>query len=146
MRALAASIGAAALLIGIYLALGGASYAPAEVADPCAPRDWTEPRDLEEVGEEIVLSALDGTACELGVSREEIVLAFEDRATLERFARENGVDDRDVERLVKAGFVRAVDDAEAAGALTPEFASALRELYSNMPVADVIRLLDEVVG
>jgi len=39
MRAIAWSTGAAALLVGVYLALGGASYTPAKVADPCAPRD-----------------------------------------------------------------------------------------------------------
>jgi hypothetical protein len=146
MRALAWSVGAAALLVGVYLALGGASYAPAKVADPCAPRDWTEPDGLEEVGEQIILSALDGAACELGVSREEIVLAFEDRDTLDRFAREHDVDDREVEKLVIAGLRRAVDDAERADALNPRFASALREAFSNIPIGDVIRLLDEVVG
>jgi hypothetical protein len=146
MRALAWSTGAAALLVGVYLALGGASYAPAKVADPCAPRDWTEPSGLAEVGEQIVLSALDGAACELGASREEIVLAFEDRDTLDRFAREHGVDDREVESLVKAGFERAVDDAERADALNPTFADALREAFSNVPIGDVIRLLDQVVG
>jgi hypothetical protein len=146
MRALAWSVGAAALLVGVYLALGGASYAPAKVADPCAPRDWTEPDGLEEVGEQIVLSALDGAACDLGVSREEIVLAFEDRDTLDRFAREHDVGDRDVEKLVIAGLQRAVDDAERADALSPTFADALRETFSNVPIGDVIRLLDEVVG
>lgn len=146
MRALAWSVGAAALLVGVYLALGGASYAPAKVADPCAPRDWTEPGGLEEVGEQMFLAALDGAACDLGVSREEIVLAFEDRDTLERFAREHDVDDRHVERLVIAGLRRAVDDAERAGALNPEFADALREAFSHVSVGDVIRLLNEVVG
>jgi hypothetical protein len=146
MRALAWSTGAATLLVGVYLALGGASYAPAKVADPCATRDWREADSLPEVGEQIVLSALDGAACKLGVSREEIVLAFEDRDTLEQFAREHDLDERDIERLVITGLERAVDDAEEAGVLTPAFADSLRDVFRNVPIGDVIRLLDEVVG
>jgi hypothetical protein len=146
MRALVASVVVAALLAGVYVALGGASYEPAEVADPCAPRDWTEARGLQEVGEQIVLSALDGAACELGVSREEIVLAFEDRGTLERFGREHDIDEREVERLVLIGLRRAINAAERAQALSPEFADALREAVRNVPIGDLIRLLDEVVG
>jgi hypothetical protein len=146
MRALVASVAVATLLVGVYLALGGASYAPAKVADPCAPRDWTAPEGLQEVGEQIVLSALDGAACRLGATREEIVLAFEDRETLEQFAREHDVDDRAIERLVIAGLERAVDDAEQANALSPSFADTLRKIFANVPIGDVIRLLDQVVG
>ena len=74
MRAVALSVAASAVLIVVYLALGGASYAPAKVADPCATRDWRDPQGLAEVGEQIVLSGLDGAACELGVSREEMAV------------------------------------------------------------------------
>lgn len=146
MRALGLSTAAAALLVGVYLALGGASYAPAKVADPCAPRDWSEPEGLPEVGEQIVLSALDDAACELGVSREEIVLALEDRDALASFAREHELDDREIERLVVTGLERAVSEAERAGVLTPAFADALRNAFASVPIGDVIRLLDEVVG
>ncbi len=145
MRALAWSAGAAAGLVAVYLALGGASYAPAKAADPCAALDWTEPDGIQEVGEQIVLSALDGAACELEVSREEIVLAFEDRRTLEQFARDHDVSERRVEELVKVGFERAVDDAERAGALNARFADALREAFSYIPAGDVIELLETFV-
>ena len=146
MRALAWSAAAAALLVAVYLALGGASYAPAKVADPCASRDWTEPMDTREVGEQIVLSALDGAACELEVSREEIVLAFESRQTLEQFARDQDVSERRLEELVKVGFERAVDDAERAGAITTGFADALREAFSHIPAGDVIELLESLLA
>jgi hypothetical protein len=146
MRVLAWAIVAAVGLVAVYLALGGASYEPAAVADPCASRDWSEPADLEEVGEQIILSALDGAACKLGVSREEIVLAFESRATLGRFAREQDISQDQVAELVRAGLRRAVDEAEQAGALTPRFADTLREGFSYIAVGDVIAMLDQVVG
>ena len=60
MRAIAIAIGAAVALVGVYLALGGASYAPAAVADPCAPRPLGNAEGFERVAEQVVLSALDG--------------------------------------------------------------------------------------
>ncbi len=86
MRPIIVAAAASLALIGVYLALGGASYAPARVADPCAPRDWRNPQGLQHTAEQIVLSALDGAACKLHVSREDMVLAFSSRASLARFA------------------------------------------------------------
>jgi hypothetical protein len=146
MRAIALSAAAAAALVVTYLALGGASYAPAKTADPCAPRDWRDPGDLGQVAEQIVLSALDGAACELRVSRERIVLAFENRTSLERFAQAHGISNDEVEELVRSGLVRAVDDAEQAGALTQHLATRLRDLARRFPVAVLLDLLDQLPG
>jgi hypothetical protein len=142
MRALAWAAVAATGLVALHLALGGASYAPAKVADPCAPRDWTEPRSLQEVGNLIVLSVLDGAACELGVSREEMVLAFESERTLERFGREHGVTENDLEELARAGLERAIADAERAGALTPRLARLIRNVADTIPPGRLVDLLD----
>jgi hypothetical protein len=144
MRALAWSAGASALLVAVYLALGGASYAPASVADPCAPRDWSEPRGVSEVGEQIVLSALDGAACRIGVSREDIVLAFEDHESLEAFGRKHGVTEAELERLARTGLARAVTDAENAGALSPRLANLIRGVVDRIPPGLLIGLLDRV--
>jgi len=144
MRALAWSAGASALLVAVYLALGGASYAPASVADPCAPRDWSEPRGVNEVGEQIVLSALDGAACRIGVSREDIVLAFEDQDSLEAFGREHGVTEAELERLARTGLERAVTDAKNAGALSPRLANLIRGVVGRIPPGLLIGLLDRV--
>ena len=146
MRAIAWSAAASAVLVLTYLALGGASYAPAQVADPCAARDWRDPGDLGEIAEQIVLSALDGAACELDVSREEIVLAFGSRASIQRFARGQRISDEELEELVRSGLVRAVDDAERAGALEPPFTTLLRELAERIPLPDLLDLLDRIPG
>jgi hypothetical protein len=142
MRALLWSTVAAALLVALYLALGGASYAPASVADPCAQRDWSEPNGVAEVGEQIVLSAIDGAACKIGVSREDVVLAFENRDTLKAFGREHGVSEAELERLARAGLARAIADAENAGALTPRLADLIRGVVDRIPPGLLIDLLD----
>ena len=144
MRAIACAAIAAAALVGVYLALGGASYAPAKVADPCAHREWRNPRGLEKVVEQIVLSALDGAACELGVSREEIVLALASRDSLERFAREHRISKQRLEELVRSGLLRAIDDAERAGALNPAIADFLRGIVRRIPVTELLGLVQQL--
>jgi hypothetical protein len=144
MRAIAAAVAAALALIVAYLALGGASFAPAKVADPCVARDWREPEGLEKVAEQIVLSGLDGAACELGVTREQIVLAFAGRGSVRALAREHGISEERLEELVRSGLLRAVDDAERAGALNPTVASLLRGLVRRIPVRNLLDLLEQL--
>jgi hypothetical protein len=144
MRAIAVATGAAVALVGVYLALGGASYAPAAVADPCAPRELRSPEGLEQVAEQVVLSALDGAACELDVSREEVVLAFSTGTSLERFAQEHGISEQELESLVRAGLGRALDDAEREGLVNATLADLLRGLVARVPVAQLLDLLDQL--
>jgi hypothetical protein len=146
MRAIALSVAAAVALVITYLALGGASYAPAKVADPCAPRDWQEPEGVQEVAQLIVLFGLDGAACELGVSREDVVLAFESRETLEAFAREHGLADDELEELVRSNLLRGIDEAEEMDALNPTIADLLRGIVRRLPLSEVLDLLDRLPG
>ena len=144
MRAIAVATGAAVALVGVYLALGGASYAPAAVADPCAQRELRSPQGFEQVAEQVVLSALDGAACQLDVSREEVVLAFSTGASLERFAEEHGFSERELENLVRAGLGRALDDAEREGLVDPGLANLLRELVERVPIGQLLDLLERL--
>jgi hypothetical protein len=146
MRTIAWSAAAAVALVVAYLALGGASYAPAKVADPCATRDWRDPEGVEEVAEQIALSGLDGAACEIGVSREEMVLALANSESRERFAREHGITNERLEQLVRDGLLRAIDDAEQAGALNPTIAGLLRGIARNVPVDELLNLLERLPG
>jgi hypothetical protein len=146
MKALAIATAAAALLVGIYLALGGASYAPAKVANPCAQRDLRQANGLAEVAQQIVLSALDGAACKLGVTREDIVLAFADRKSLRAFAREHHISQDDLEESLRAGLLRAIDDAETSGQLTQPVADLLRGVVRQIPIGGFLDLLEQLPG
>lgn len=146
MRALALAAVAAFALVATYLALGGASYSPAAVADPCAPREWRNPEGFERVAEQVVLSALDGAACELGVSREEIVLAFSSSAAVKRFAREHEITEDELGTLVRTGFTRALDDAERANGLDSRLAQLLRDLVARVPIEQLLDLLERLPG
>lgn len=139
--AIAASIG----LIAVYLAFGGATYDPAEVADPCQQRDQQLLEDRD-VFETIALSSLDGAACELGVPREELALALAGEEATAEFAAEHGIDADDVENAVRAGLVRAVDDAAASGRIDGIEETILRQVAENAPVGPAIDALQALPG
>ena len=140
------AIAAVATVIVPYLALGGASYEPTPASDPCEEREWRKPGDLEAVLEQIVLSAFDGAACELDVSREELVLALRDEAALDAFAREHDLDRDDAERAVSDGLERAIDDAEEAGALPGLAALLARRAVDSLPPWLVLESLETLGG
>jgi hypothetical protein len=130
-------------LVGTYLALGGSEYEPSAVADPCEPREWREPAGVEEAAEQFALSALDGAACELRVSRETLATALATEESRGAFAEEYGISDAVLEDAVQAGLVRAVDDAAEAGALPGLLAAPLRGFAANVPVDEGIAIIED---
>lgn len=138
------ALGAVAAVLLPYLALGGASFEPTPVSDPCQVRDWRDPGDVDEVLEQIVLSALDGAACVLGVSREDLVLAVRNQESLDAFAEENGISRADAEQAVRDGLLRAVADAEEAGAIGGIVASLARRTAESVPPWLVIETLESL--
>jgi hypothetical protein len=139
---------AALVLVVTSLALGGASYHPRPVADPCQPRQWQATTNLDELAQQLVSSALDGAACELHVSRETLALALASPEGRERFA-----DDPRLGAALRAGLVRAIDDAGRAGAIPGPLADALSAAAGKLPadqvvaaVRDASGLLDQVGG
>jgi hypothetical protein len=137
----AGSAVASVLLVGIYLAAGGSSYAPEKTQDPCKPRPWRNPEGLQRIAEQFSLSALDGAACQLGVSRETLARALATPEARERFSKRYGIDDAELAKAIRAGLLRAVDDAERAGALNPLIAGPLRETVRGIPLPEAIKLI-----
>ena len=143
MRARALVVGAvvaSAALVGIYLAAGGASYTPEKTQDPCKPRPWSNPQNLGQIANQFSISALDGAACKLGVTRETLARALATPAARERFGRRYGITDAKLAEAIRAGLLRAVRDAEEAGALSPLLAGPLRATLRRIPLAEAIEL------
>lgn len=137
------SIVASVLLVGAYLAAGGSSYEPKQVQNPCEPREWSDPQGLQEIAQQFTLSALDGAACELGVTRETLARALATPEARERFTERYGINDAKLAQAVRAGLLRAVDDAEEAGALSPLLAVPLRETLRRIPLDQAIELIND---
>jgi hypothetical protein len=138
----ATAIVSALALVGVYLAAGGSSYTPEQVRDPCKQRPWSNPQGLGELANQFTSSALDGAACQLGVSREELAQALATPQGREEFTERYGIDDAELARAIRAGLVRAVDDAEEAGALSPLIAGPLRDTVESIPLEQAIDLLN----
>jgi hypothetical protein len=136
--ALAASL----LLVGAYLAAGGSSYTPEHVQNPCHHRAWTNTGGLEQIAQQFSLSALEGAACELGVSREELAQALASSQARKRFMDRHDISDAELARAIRAGLVRAVNDAEQAGALSPLVAGPLRDTLRSIPLDQAIELVN----
>jgi hypothetical protein len=136
-----ASLVVSLALVGAYLAAGGASYAPEKTQNPCKPRPWRDPGNLQQIAEQFSLSALDGAACELGVSRETLARALATKEGRERFTERYGIDDAKLAEAIRAGLVRAVDDAEGAGALPSFIAGPLRSAVEEIPLEQAIELV-----
>jgi hypothetical protein len=144
IRTAAAFLCAVALsgaLVAAYIALGGTDYAPAPVANPCAPRAWRSPSGVEETIEQIALSTADGAACKLHVSREDVVLALASGDDLHRFAQKHDVSQGDAESAIRAGLLRSIDDGERAGAIDEGIAGPLRTLARHFPIGLVLDAL-----
>lgn len=140
------ALGAVAAVLVPYFALGGGSYEPAAVADPCAAREERAPDGISEVLEQIVLSGLDRAACDLGVSREELVLAVRSEDALESFADEQGLSKDEVEQAVRDGLLEGVDEAEEDGSLPGFAASLARRAVESVSVWELLDTLDKLSG
>lgn len=137
------SIAVSLVLVLSYLAAGGSDYAPAKTQDPCEPREWRNPEGLQQIAEQFSLSALDGAACKLGVSRETLARALATEDSRQRFLDRYDISDAELARAIRAGLVRAIDDAEEAGALSPFLAAPLRQAIAAIPLDRAIELVND---
>ncbi len=137
------AIVASLLLVGAYLAAGGSSYEPEQIQSPCKPRPWSNPQTLGQIANQFTISALDGAACRLGVSREALARALATPEGRKRFTAKYGIDDEKLAQAIRAGLLRAVDDAEEAGALSPILAVPLRATLRNIPLEEAIEILQD---
>ncbi len=117
-------------LIGVEVANGAADAGALAVRDPCEPRPAYPGEGLDAVLQRIVLDGLDGAACELDTTREELVLSLVPSSN----AEPRPWDDQTIERAVRAGLLEAIDDAEQRGSLNEIVAALLRQVVEHAPV------------
>jgi hypothetical protein len=140
------SLGLVAVVVVPYLALGGGRFEPTPVADPCEARERPDVSGLAETLEAIALAGVDGVACELGVSREELVLALRSEEALDAFSEEQGLDREELEQAISDGLVRAVDDAQERGDLPGFVAPLVRRAAESVPPWLILETLENLGG
>jgi hypothetical protein len=131
----------AAALVATYVALGGTSYEPTPVANPCAPRSHREPTRNDERIALVELAAADAAACRLGGSREELVLALRSVDELDQLAAKEGKSRDELEQALRDGLVRAVTQAQDEDLIGSTTAGALRFAAEHLPLGLLLDLL-----
>jgi hypothetical protein len=129
---LAALLVACLVLVAVELAKGAASEPPPKLASPCRSRD-VQVSGFDATVQRIVLDGLDGAACRLHTTREELVLSLDPQTGERRWDR------RTIERALRAGLLRAVDQAERRGDIPGFAAPLLRQLVESAPIDQLIR-------
>jgi MFS family permease len=132
--------GVIALLAGTQAA-GARDYGTREYVDPCtAPADpFPQVRGIDGTLQRIALSAINGAACELGTGREELVLSLEPRSG---FGPEVTWTRDALEGALRAGLVRAIDDADARDTLPGLAARGLRFVAERAPLDWILGRVD----
>ena len=142
--ALVALLVAAAALLAFELGLGAASYGSGRLADPCRPHTFSGV-GLDATIQQIVLDGLDGAACRLHTTREELVLSFGSSTGYPP----RRWDKHTIETAVRDGMLAAVSNAESRGQIPGFVATVLRGAIESAPLDQLIRgaiSLGDVIG
>ena len=111
MRRLAVLLGLAAVLLVVELALGAIHFGQPKLADPCTSKPAFKGGGLDGEVQRFALSGLNGAACKLHTTREELVLSFVPAAGTKRVRW----DRQTIENALRSGFDQAFHDTEQRG-------------------------------
>ncbi len=132
----------AVALIAVELGMGAASYGEFHPADPCTATEAFPGDGVDATIQRIALSGLNGAACELDTTREELVLSFVPQAGAEPIKWDRPT----IERAVRAGLERAIDDEQERGSIGSVTAFVLHEIAARAPIDWLISGADTIAG
>jgi hypothetical protein len=118
-------------LLGVELGKGALSEPAPRLADPCLPRAGRS-GGIDATIQRIVLDGLDGAACRLHTTREELVLSLGGNEP-------RRWDEHTIEVALRAGLLRSVDEAERRGDIPGFAAPLLRRFVERAPLDRLIR-------
>jgi hypothetical protein len=122
-----AVLGTAAVgLIVLELALGARSFGEPKLADPCTSKPALTSGGIDGAIQQFARSTLDGAACELHTTREELVLSFVPAAGTNRIRWNR----QTIDLALKAGLNRAAHDVAGNGILGQALAFTLGRLVA----------------
>lgn len=122
-----------AALVGVELGKGALDEPAPKIANPCQPREGRT-GGIDATIQRIVLDGLDGAACRLHTSREELVLSLGGGVGVTR-----RWDAHTIEVALRAGLLRSVDAAVQRGDVPSFLVPALRQLVESAPIGQLVR-------
>ena len=111
MKLLAVLLAAAMLLIVVELSTGAIGFGKPKLADPCATKPAFKGGGLDGEVQRFALSGLNGAACRLHTTREELVLSFVPAAGTKAVRWDRPT----IDAALRAGFQQAFKDTEDRG-------------------------------
>jgi hypothetical protein len=111
VRVLAVLLGAALVLIVVELSMGAIGFGKPKLADPCTEKPAFKGGGIDGEVQRFVLSGLNGAACRLHTTREELVLSFVPAAGTKAVRWDRST----IDAALRSGFDRASKDIEERG-------------------------------
>jgi MFS family permease len=126
-------IGLVGVLLVAELGAGARDFGHRKFVDPCtAPADpFPQGHGIDGTLQRITLSAIDGAACKLGTSREDLILSLDphgDFGPKVTWARAT------LEDALRAGLVRAIEDADHRNTIPGFVATGMKFLAERAPI------------
>jgi hypothetical protein len=126
-------VGSLALVI-LELANGAAGAVSPAIARPCEAREPFEGQGLDATVQRVVLEGLDGAACKLGTTREQLVLSLSPASR-----RDRPWNRHKIEVAVREGLVHAVDAESQQGRIPALLVPLLHRLVRSTPFEKLIQ-------
>jgi len=125
---LVALLVAATALIAAELVVG-VTHKTVKIADPCEQRTPFPGRGVDATIQRVVLDGLDGAACRLHTSREQLVLSLDGKGRWNAHT---------IEAVVRGGLLRAVDDAGRHGDIPGLLVPLVRRFVEHAPIGALV--------
>jgi hypothetical protein len=127
VRYVAALLAAAVVLLAVELGMGAWSFGQVPRENSCTATTPSLGGGFDAALQRIVLDGLNGAACRLHTTREQLVEALGSSGS-SRWS------DEQIQQAVRAGLVHAIDEAEHRGDLPGVVATLLREGAKHAPI------------
>jgi hypothetical protein len=129
------------VLVAAEFNKGARTFGTHTYVEPCnAPADpFPQGKGIDGTAQRITLSALDGAACKLGTSREELLLSMEPKSG---FGGDVHWTQDTLEEALRAGLKRAIDDADDRDSIPGFVAAGLKFLADRAPIDWILGRVD----
>lgn len=141
MKYVAVLLGAAVVFLAVELGMGAWSFGEVKRVNPCTAQTPSLGSGLDATLQRIVLDGLNGAACRLHTTREQLVDSLGSGPS--RWSEDQ------VQEAIRAGLVQAIDRAEDRGDVPGILAGLLREVAKRAPIKFLVQngtSLSDILG
>ena len=131
MKYVAVLLVAAIVFLAVELGMGAWSFGEVKRVDPCTATTPSLGSGLDATLQRILLDGLNGAACRLHTTREQLVEALGSSSS--RWSEQQ------IQQAVRDGLVQAIDRAERRGDLPGILAGVLREAAKHAPIKFLVQ-------